>query len=220
MWLNKNVLLAGSRSDPSRPRLSPPLTDSTCPPVALLPIPAVRASSPRPAGGWGSKARESGRPRRRLKVPLWRCGYGVRCGVRLWRPLSARYPLSASSFLALLASWLRLHWAETERNTELRSRIERRRRRRGRVRPRRGKKPPTASEHGGRRGDGGGRNASWRFSISAGCMSAPRKKERTKEGKEGREARKGSGAIDSGWLSTGHHRCRRCCPCLMFQGSV
>ena len=165
------------------PLLVPPLTDSTCPPVALLPIPAVRASSPRPAGGWGSKARESGRPRRRLKVPLW-CGYGVRCGVRLWRPLSARYPLSASSFLALLASWLRLHWAETERNTELRSRIERRRRRRGRVRPRRGKKP-TASEHGGRRGDGGGRNASWRFSISAGCMSAPRKKERRKGRKEG-----------------------------------
>ena len=124
------------------PRLSPPLTDSTCPPVALLPIPAVRASSPRPAGGWGSKARESGRPRRRLKVPLWRCGHGVRCGVRLWRPLSARYPLSASSFLALLASWLRLHWAETERNTELRSRIERRRRRRAATGP----CPPSARQ--------------------------------------------------------------------------
>lgn len=38
-------------------------------------------------------------------------------------------------------------------------------------------KKPTASEHGG------GRNASWRFSISAGCMSAPLKK----EGREGRK---------------------------------
>ena len=139
----------------------------------------------------------------------------VRCGVACVRPpLALSLSLSASSFLALLASWLRLHWAETERNTELRSRIERRRgrtrpppRRRGGMRRRRGKKP-TASEHGSTGRTGGGRNASWRFSISAGCMSAPPKKE---EGKRER----GSGAMDSGWLSTGHHRC---CPCLMFQG--
>ena len=72
----------------------------------------------------------------------------VRCGVACVRPpLALSLSLSASSFLALLASWLRLHWAETERNTELRSRIERRR---GRTRP----PPPPLAE--ARRAEGCG----------------------------------------------------------------
>ena len=73
----------------------------------------------------------------------------VRCGVACVRPpLALPLSLSASSFLALLASWLRLHWAETERNTELRSRIERRR---GRTRP---PPPPPLAE--ARRAEGCG----------------------------------------------------------------
>ena len=125
---------------------SPPPEGTPASPCSPSPIPAVRVSSPRPTRFLPLPQRRR-RPSAAPRGSSW-------CGA-VWRvacvrpPLALSLSLSASSFLALLASWLRLHWAETERNTELRSRIERRR---GRTRP----PPPPLAEAGC--GDDGARS--------------------------------------------------------------